>query len=128
MSKICPACNNRYKDDSIFCPDCGTALISSEIESKNGGLYPPVKTAVYFWLDIAMMIPFIGFILSIVFTAVPQNRSLKNFAKAHLIGYLIILGLGVLALIITIVISIIIGGSITALFGGGSPAQAYPVW
>ncbi|MBQ2729401.1 MAG: hypothetical protein IJF69_01355 [Clostridia bacterium] len=62
-------------------------------------LYPAVPTAAYFWLNIAMVIPVVGFILSIILTCAPRNRSLKNYAKAYLIGYLICIGISVAGIV-----------------------------
>ena len=83
-------------------------------EEKKEKLYPAVKTAVYFWLNIAFVIPVVGFILSIILTCAPRNRSLKNFARSYLIGYLIILGIG----IVSIVVSLILTGGALGLFDG----------
>ncbi len=81
---------------------------------KKEDLYPAVKTGTYFWLNIAMSIPFVGFILSIILTCAPQNRSLKNYARAYLILNLIGIGLVVAAIIISLAIT----GSAFAMFEG----------
>ena len=116
MAKYCTTCNQSYKDDSVFCPDCGSELVEAqstpapevilEIISPKEDLYPAVSTATYFWLNIAMTIPTVGFILSIILTCAPKNRSLKNYARAYLIANLIIIGLGLSVL----VISLLLGG------------------
>lgn len=87
-------------------------IIYQKRDEDGNELFPAVKTIVYFLLDIAFIIPFVGFILSIVLSFSPRNGSLKNFARAHLIGYLIILG--ILACIF--IISLIVGGSIYSIF------------
>ena len=116
MAKYCTTCNQSYKDDSVFCPDCGSELVEAqstpapevipEVISPKEELYPAVSTATYFWLNIAMTIPTVGFILSIILTCAPKNRSLKNYARAYLIANLIIIGLGLSVL----VISLLLGG------------------
>ena len=84
----------------------------SVVYGKKEELYPAVSTAVYFWLNIPMTIPFVGFILSIVLTCAPKNKSLKNYARAYLIVNLIIVGIGLLMLIG----SLLLGGGLFALF------------
>ncbi len=84
-------------------------------------LFPAVKTAVYFWLNIAMMIPFVGFILSIVLTCAPKNKSLKNYARAYLIANLLVVGLGVLILIL----SLVLGGGLFAMASGASSSVGW---
>lgn len=79
-------------------------------------LYPAVSTGTYFWLNIAMAIPLVGFILSIILTCAPKNRSLKNYARAYLIANLIVIGLAVVGIIISIAIT----GSAFAMFEGGN--------
>ena len=114
MAKYCTTCNQSYKDDSVFCPDCGSELVEAqstpapevilEIISPKEDLYPAVSTATYFWLNIAMTIPTVGFILSIILTCAPKNRSLKNYARAYLIANLIIIGLGLSVLVISLLL------------------------
>lgn len=82
---------------------------------KKEELFPAVKTAVYFWLNIAMAIPFVGFILSIILTCAPSNKSLKNYAKAYLIANLIVVGIGLVILIVSLVLG-------AGLFGLASEA------
>lgn len=140
MAKICLNCHRRYNDDATFCSECGFALadVSDNNSENNNGtftrseyqqygntytspcsqnyerLYPAVKTSTYFWLNIAMAIPFVGLILSIVLTCAPQNRSLKNYAKAYLILYLISIGIA----LIGVILSIAFTGSAVAMFEG----------
>lgn len=120
MAKYCTTCNQSYKDDSVFCPDCGSELVEAqstpapevipevilEIISPKEDLYPAVSTATYFWLNIAMTIPTVGFILSIILTCAPKNRSLKNYARAYLIANLIIIGLGLSVLVISLLLGV----------------------
>ncbi|MBQ3527285.1 MAG: zinc ribbon domain-containing protein [Clostridia bacterium] len=138
MSKICPKCNKAYEDSLGFCSDCGSPLADKpegapvteersippyqpvptptyqaapKMEAEPEKLYPAVSTAMYFWLNIAMVIPFVGFILSIVLTCAPKNASLKNYAKAYLIANLIALGIAITGLAILS----LVGGSLIAL-------------
>ena len=132
MAKYCTTCNQSYKDDSVFCPDCGSELVEAqstpapevipEVISPKEELYPAVSTATYFWLNIAMTIPTVGFILSIILTCAPKNRSLKNYARAYLIVNLIIIGLGLSVL----VISLLLGGGLFALFEDVPAAMSGP--
>lgn len=132
MAKYCTTCNQRYKEDSVFCPDCGSELVEvqstpapeviPEVITPSEELYPAVSTATYFWLNIAMTIPTVGFILSIILTCAPKNRSLKNYARAYLILNIIVIGLGVLG----IALATIIGGGIFALFEDVPAAMSGP--
>ena len=135
MAKYCTSCNQSYKDDSVFCPECGSELIEEQITPApvaetpapavnyiGEELYPAVSTATYFWLNIAMAIPTVGFILSIILTCAPKNRSLKNYARAYLILNIILIGLGVLGIVLTAVV----GGGLFALFEEAVPATSNP--
>lgn len=81
---------------------------------SNADLYPAVSTGTYFWLNIVMAIPFVGFILSIILTCAPKNRSLKNYARAYLILNLIGIGIALAGVILSIVLT----GSAVAMFEG----------
>ncbi len=70
--------------------------------------YKPVGTGVYFILSILFALPIIGFIACIVIAKTAKNQSLKNYAKATLIWY-------ILSLVLTLVLTIlffILGGSL----------------
>ncbi len=97
------------------------APTSDVYSQKNENLYPAVGTGTYFWLNIVMSIPLVGFILSIILTCAPKNRSLKNYARAYLILNLIVIGLAVVGIIISIAIT----GSAFAMFQGASSSYYY---
>ena len=81
-------------------------------EEKREELYPAVSVGKYFWLNIAFLIPLVGFILSIVLSCAPRNRSLKNYAKAHLIAYII----GIVLVLVPIIVALIVAGDLDSLY------------
>ena len=48
-----------------------------------------VKTPAYFWLMLLYAIPVIGLIVMIIMACAARNKSIRNFAKAHLVWLLI---------------------------------------
>ena len=48
-----------------------------------------VKTPAYFWLMLLYAIPVIGLIIMIIMACAARNKSIRNFAKAHLVWLLI---------------------------------------
>lgn len=65
-----------------------------------------VGTATFFWFKLLFAIPVVGFILSIIFSFAPKRKSLKNYARATLIWYLI----GIIAVAITILVFVLVVG------------------
>ena len=61
-----------------------------------------VSTARFFWFRILFVIPFVGFILSIIMSFAPRNVNFKNFARSYMIMYFIGIGLVLVGLIIAI--------------------------
>lgn len=61
-----------------------------------------VSTARFFWFRILFLIPFVGFILSIIMSFAPRNVNFKHFARSHMIMYFIGIGLVLAAMIIAI--------------------------
>lgn len=61
-----------------------------------------VSTARFFWFRILFMIPFVGFILSIIMSFAPRNVNFKHFARSYMIMYFIVIGLVLVGLIIAI--------------------------
>jgi len=45
----------------------------------------PLSTAAFFWLKVLFMIPGLGFIMAIVFSATPVNTNLQRYSRATLI-------------------------------------------
>lgn len=61
-----------------------------------------VSTARFFWFRILFVIPFVGFILSIIMSFAPRNVNFKHFARSYMIMYFIGIGLVLVGLIIAI--------------------------
>ena len=61
-----------------------------------------VSTARFFWFRILFVIPFVGFILSIIMSFAPRNVNFKHFASSYMIMYFIGIGLVLVGLIIAI--------------------------
>ena len=61
-----------------------------------------VSTARFFWFRILFVIPFVGFILSIIMSFAPRNVNFKHFARSYMIMYFIGIGLVLVGLIIAL--------------------------
>ena len=53
--------------------------------------YKPVETSTFFWCGVLCYLPLIGVIFTILFSIFPVNKNIKNYARAVLIGYCILL-------------------------------------
>ena len=73
-----------------------------------------VSTARFFWFRILFMIPFVGFILSIIMSFAPRNVNFKHFARSYMIMYFISIGL----VLIGLIIAIACGAALSDLFRG----------
>ena len=52
-----------------------------------------VSTAKFFWFRVLFAIPLVGFILSIVMSFAPKNKSFKHFARSYMIMNFIAIGI-----------------------------------
>lgn len=59
----------------------------------------PVHTGIFFGLEALFALPLIGLISSVIFSFVPENKNLKNYARAKMIWCLISLLLTVLMIV-----------------------------
>ncbi len=118
--KICPVCGCEMALNSTVCNACGydeaNAYIQEQPEQekgkkKKGGTAPVTTIGQYMGWTILYMIPFIGFIFTIVFAAMGSHKNRANFFRALLIWNLIILVIGIIA----IVIIVVAGASLPAL-------------
>lgn len=71
-----------------------------------------VSTARFFWFRVLFAIPFVGFILSIVMSFAPKNKSFKHFARSYMIMNFIAIGI---VLVICIVV-MATGGTLAGLY------------
>ena len=71
-----------------------------------------VSTARFFWFRVLFAIPLVGFILSIVMSFAPKNKSFKHFARSYMIMNFIAIGI---VLVICIVI-MATGGTLAGLY------------
>ena len=53
--------------------------------------YKPVATSTFFWCGVLCYLPVLGVIFTIIFSIFPINKNIKNYARAVLIGYCILL-------------------------------------
>ena len=138
MEKFCTKCGKQLTEGMVFCSDCGTKVDAeiqmdptpapqpvpqpapqpfvtpvpqpvftqqASVAESNDNV---VGTAAFFWLKLAFVIPVVGFILSIILSFAPKNKSLKNYAKSTLIWYI----LGIVAVGIFVLLSVFVFGSI----------------
>ena len=61
-----------------------------------------VSTAKFFWFRVLFAIPLVGFILSIVMSFAPKNKSFKHFARSYMIMNFIAIGIVLIACVIII--------------------------
>ena len=73
-----------------------------------------VSTARFFWFRILFVIPFVGFILSIIMSFAPRNVNFKHFARSYMIMYFIGIGL----VLVGLIIAIAGGAALSDLFRG----------
>ncbi|MBR1797290.1 MAG: hypothetical protein IJ757_04675 [Clostridiales bacterium] len=72
--------------------------------------YRPVSTGVFFWTGILCMLPVIGLVFTLLFSLIPRNKNFKNFARAILAGYVILI---IVFLIFAIIATFVMGQSIS---------------
>lgn len=133
--KTCPNCNAINNDTSAFCEVCGSPLSQSQApqqaasqygtpqygaqqyrapiypqfnENKFVPEYEPISVGAYLGYMVLFSIPVIGIIMMLVTAFGSGEKSLKNFAKAHLILY-------VIAVVISIVL-ILLGAGATGYY------------
>ncbi|MBQ7012132.1 MAG: zinc-ribbon domain-containing protein [Clostridia bacterium] len=135
MSKKCNYCGAELSENDAFCGNCGAATEKKEsvnptpagtqpnaehISYSSGNYHqeqphyyqPPVNNdanivsiGAYIGYSLLFSIPVVGLIISIIMAVNNDNRSLKNYAIAHLI----MMGVGVLLSIIFSVLMIAVG-------------------
>ncbi len=124
MVKFCTACGKEISESAAFCTECGAkapADIPAEVKqqpvpqqpayqpspqqvytappAKTDGSGEVVSTGTFFGTIFLFKIPIIGFLACIIMCFAPKKKSLKNYAKAHLIWAIIGLVIGVLLII-----------------------------
>ncbi len=117
----CQKCGAALPDGVAFCTECGTARsgepsappvapVKQEAQIPRQQAYvppvhqptpsaqdpqvKPVGTGTFFGLQFLFSIPVIGWLVCLIMTFAPKNKSLKNYARAMLIWLLIGLVLG----------------------------------
>lgn len=118
MMKYCGKCGNELYDDDMVCPNCGTPNKAYVRRERTGDTnrrvpndsinmnidrwdYTPISMWGYFGYEILFLIPFIGFILLIIFSVGgTRNINLRNFARSYFCLIIILLVLLVLCVII----------------------------
>lgn len=128
MARFCTECGSRISDGVMFCTQCGAkakepALVpqqKNEVQPALKSIPQPaaeammdktVGTGTFFGLMFLFSLPILGWLICVIMAFVPQNRNIRNFARAMLIW-----------LIIALVIGAIIGVAVGTLIG---PAVAY---
>lgn len=98
----CNNCGQEINDNATFCQNCGTP-----VSPENGDMgkqeqkypvpseYKPISMWGYFGYEILFAIPIVGFILLIIFSFVPKNKNLKNFARSYFCFMIVLLIIGV---------------------------------
>ena len=123
QAKICPVCGCEIMPGSAKCEICGytetqNAVVQQpvqlNIKNVDDGKAPITTIGQYMGWTILSCLPFVGFILTIIFAAIGSHKNRANFFRAILVWYLI----AVLLLILAFVVSLIFGFSLFELMGG----------
>lgn len=116
---FCKNCGTEILDDSAFCPKCGAkvngSVNSSQVNNSNnqesssnnngpvilnyesGMDYNPISMWGYFGYGILFAIPFVGFILAIVFSfGGTKNINLRNYSRSLFCAWIIVFVLFIL--------------------------------
>lgn len=92
----CENCGNKLKEGADVCLNCGhqvkketkTTTVNQTIPSE----YKPISMWGYFGYEILFAIPFIGWLLLLIFAlGGTQNVNLKNFARSYFCLLIIII-------------------------------------
>ena len=68
-----------------------------------------VSTATFFWLDLLFAIPFAGLIACVIMAFVPENETLKHFARAKLIWAIVAIVIAVIVAVVLFALGLSIG-------------------
>lgn len=99
----CPVCNKEYKENEVFCKNCGTPFTVRQHAFntyKPSKTIKPLKTGAFLGLLILSLIPLVNLIVFFILAFVRGiNLNIRNFSRAVLF----------LILIITVVVSVSVG-------------------
>lgn len=91
--QFCPHCGKALGKDAVFCDSCGTRLgepvVRPQAPCRPTADTAPLKTGEYFLMTFLYSLPFIGFILMIVWSFSDGNVNRKNLSRAYLIWQII---------------------------------------
>lgn len=138
----CNNCGQNNPENVAFCSNCGTKLSedTAPVQPVAAPVQQPVQPAAptvpyenkplspwaYLGYQILFSIPLVGFILLIVFsTGAARNINLRNFARSYWCAVLVILILGIVLAIVGLILSMVFGISLGAIFAGLSSGYGY---
>ena len=97
--KNCPSCNNELKDNSTTCSYCGEVIVKKERGNVTFPMNPlskPLSVGAYMLMMLIGMISPLNVILYLIWAFSPNtNINRKNYARAMLLMWLIVVILGV---------------------------------
>lgn len=132
-NKFCQYCGNQMDDNSNFCQSCGKSQSISNSSSSTSSaptqssqptytapysnynqtstnISSPLTVGQYIGMFILTAIPFVGFILLLVWAfGSESNMNKKNYARAALI-------LALIGIILSIIFSVALGGLLATIF------------
>ena len=93
MPRFCTSCGREVPVGLRFCPECGAEQVpvpaSPPMPAVREAGEEVVGTGAFWGLTLLYAIPVVGFICSIIFSLVPENRNIRHHALAILIWKLI---------------------------------------
>jgi len=106
IKMFCPKCGSENSNNAAQCQSCGCPIPRDldQIRPEKMVSYKPLGMWQYFGLQILFAIPFLGFILIILFSlGVGSNINLRNFARSYLCAFIVIIVLlAVLCIILAV--------------------------
>lgn len=131
----CPNCGTVNETNGSFCANCGASMKTDEtvriqipvppvppipqpvsmprmpVRQEIPEEYKPMSPWAFMGWRILFMIPVVGFVLLIVMSFAPRNKSLKNFTRSYWCMILI----GLITAVIAVVIAVVAGVGLNEL-------------
>ena len=110
---FCSKCGKEVKPGIKFCDGCGYPVKTTP-EQQNEPIFTPAPAPVvpeenrplgpwaYFGYGLLFSLPFVGFILLIVFSFAGRNVNRKNFARSYWCGLILLLAFALIFVVLVL--------------------------